>query len=161
MKATRRTVRRHSTERLSDRGTYDAHSVSADASTPAPGTPCVPIHPRPADLGIQLVTASQHPHWATRLSSPARLVLAIMCRVALDTANANGDKPALYFGGHEMLVLHLTGASPSDPGFRAGKRKVERAVSELRAAGAVRLERAGRPGRNAVYEVRPSNLFTE
>ncbi len=105
------------------------------------------------------MAASQHPQWAP-LSATARLVLSFMCRYALDTRNAAGAEPGIYFGGHEQLVFHLTGAVPGDPHYGAGVRRVERAVSDLRKAGAVHLDTPARPGRRAVYRMRVHDLLT-
>ena len=64
-------------------------------------------------MGIRLVTEALSPEWG-HLSETARLVLIAMCHTALD--KAQGDHPARrYFGGHESLILTLTGRDSTDP----------------------------------------------
>ncbi|MGC3994786.1 MAG: hypothetical protein QM779_11840 [Propionicimonas sp.] len=86
--------------------------------------------------------------------------MSFMCLHALDARNKAGDEPGLYFGGHALLVLQLTGKSPGEPGYEAGRRKVERALNELRNAGAVRLVCSANHGRKARYRILADDLLT-
>lgn len=105
-------------------------------------------------MGIDLVKAAHLPEWSS-LGLAARYVLDLMCAKALDTPNPAGDEPRRYFAGTDYLVLVLTGSRRGDPGYQAGKRKVERALLELRRAGAIEELERGRPGHYARYKLMP------
>jgi hypothetical protein len=112
-------------------------------------------------MGISLVKAAGDQRWAG-LTSSARLVLMLMCTIALDRKSAEDDErvPGMFYGGRDLLVLQTSGLSPGDTGYPSAKRKVERAIGELRRAGAVRLVNNPRAGRRACYTLHPDDLFT-
>ena len=110
-------------------------------------------------MGIRLVTEALSPEWG-HLSETARLVLIAMCHTALD--KATGSNPArLYFGGHETLILALTGNDSSDPtwsgtkGHQAAQRRIRRAVRELVDAGVIELRQRANGKDHAVYRIFP------
>lgn len=109
-------------------------------------------------MGIALVKAAGHPRWSV-LSASAWRVWVLMCTVSLD-ATDDGREPRTYYGGHQQLVLQSSGLAPGDDGYSAALRRVERAMKELRAAGAVRLVNQPRSGHRANYTVHPDDLFT-
>lgn len=104
-------------------------------------------------MGIGAVKIVHSAEWA-RLSDPARLVLCAMAVSVLDQPR-DGKAARRYWAGHDSLILGLTGSSPGEPGYEAGKKKVSRAIRELIAAGAVTRTRAGGRGRQAEYVILP------
>lgn len=112
-------------------------------------------------MGIRLVNEALSPAWGT-LSETARLVLIAMCRTALDKTGGGGIERR-YFGGHEDLILTLTGRDSHDPEWArtrehlAAQRRIKRAVRELVDAGAIICIQAANGRRKAIYEVLPRN----
>jgi hypothetical protein len=92
-------------------------------------------------MGATLVKIVTGAEWAD-LSRPARVLLTHMAVTALD----NGDRPRLYYAGHDSLAEVLFG------GATAGRlRCVRRYVKELVDAGAIELVKRSRQGSNAHY----------
>lgn len=89
------------------------------------------------------------------LSPTARLVLASMALTAQDR-DTDQTPARLWWGGHDLLMLHLAGDVPEDERERAAlSRRIRRGVSELISAGVLAVaEPAGR-GRRAVYRLEP------
>ena len=105
-------------------------------------------------MGIRLIGAAYHPHWATVLTHTERLVLVAMALSALDTPSRN--RPAeLYFGGEEALVIALDGDLPDhgQPAYRTRTRVVRKIISQLIAVGAIERVEHGHKGQRAVYRL--------
>lgn len=102
-------------------------------------------------MGHQLV-AAVYANWPG-LPHRAMRLLAYMANVALDegqhrTRHDGSTVPtATYFGGRDGLTHALGFTQTSDTAYRA----VRAALRELKAAGAVDLVTAGKPGANSVY----------
>lgn len=111
-------------------------------------------------MGTELVKAALHPRWAG-LSPFARLVWIEMCMRTIDPNQDDPREPRLYYGGHGFLVGATLGRDPEDDLYAAGVRRVERALKELREAGAVRSLNKPRAGTRANYTVHPDDLFTQ
>lgn len=110
-------------------------------------------------MGIRLVTQALSPQWG-HLSETARLVLIAMCHTALD--KPHGTTPARrYFGGHEQLILTITGQDSRDPDWAgsdqhvAAQRRMKRAMRQLVDSGAVEVITRANGKQKAVYEVLP------
>lgn len=111
-------------------------------------------------MGIALVKAAGHPRWSG-LSPFAWRVWVLMCTVALDPTGLSSERePRTYYGGHDSLVLNAVGLNPGDAGYPSARRRVERAVRELREAGAIRLVNTPRSNHRANYTLHPDDLFT-
>jgi hypothetical protein len=110
-------------------------------------------------MGVRLVGDALRPDWCI-LSDRARLILLQMCYVARDKATPE-QAAALYFGGHRTLIISVLGRDPErmdEVAYSTAKRAIERAIQELKKAGAITLASASSPGRTAVYEVHPNNF---
>ncbi len=105
-------------------------------------------------MGVHLVAAACGPEWA-HLSDRARVVLFHMAIAALDTDN--GETPAAtWWKGLDSLILDVLGLDPGELSSTAKKtafRKIQRAVQELREAGAIELLQQGHNGHPSVYRV--------
>lgn len=110
-------------------------------------------------MGVRLVGDALRPDWCI-LSDRARLVLVQMCYVARD--HGTPTQPARqYFAGHRALILNVLGKDPdtlSKSNLDTSEKYIQRAIQELRKAGAITLVHAAAPRQNAVYEVHPNNF---
>jgi hypothetical protein len=94
-------------------------------------------------MGATLVKIALGAEWAD-LSRPARVLLTHMAVTALDT----GERPRLYYAGHDSLAEALFG------GVTEGRlRVVRRYVQELIDAGAIELVKKPSPRSNAHYSL--------
>jgi len=110
-------------------------------------------------MGIRLVGMALNPSWSI-LSDRARVVLLQMCYVARDlgTADTAGGQ---YFGGHRNLIISVLGRDPDaldEAALRTAKRSIERAVKELKTAGAVTLISSAGRRHQAVYGLHPNRF---
>jgi hypothetical protein len=94
-------------------------------------------------MGATLAKLALGPEWAD-LSRPARLLLTHMAVTALD----NGERPRLYYAGHDALATVLFGDSGVTP---SRLRRVRRYVKELIDAGAIEVAKRPTPISNAHY----------
>jgi hypothetical protein len=92
-------------------------------------------------MGATLAKLALGAEWAD-LSPPARVLLTHMAVTALD----NGDRPRLYYAGHDSLAEVLFG-SVTDGRLRV----VRRYIQELIDAGAIELVRKPSPRSNTHY----------
>ncbi|NHB85219.1 hypothetical protein G7085_12880 [Tessaracoccus sp. HDW20] len=102
-------------------------------------------------MGIGLVQEALLPVWAG-LSPFSRLVLVQMATRAYD--ETHGDREGrLYYGGHGFIGVMLLGVGDGDPGWPTAKKRIQRAVGELIAAGAIEV--VGQPvnGNRACYAI--------
>ena len=110
-------------------------------------------------MGIRLVGLALNPSWCV-LSERARLVLLQMCYVARDLGTAQ-TASGQYFGGHANLIISVLGKDP-DALTRSNRetceRSIQRAIKELKQAGAVSLVTASAPGHQAVYALHPNRF---
>lgn len=107
-------------------------------------------------MGIRLVGHALNPSWAG-LSDRAARVLVQMCYVAKDTAT-NGHAAGVYWAGHSTLIIAVLGLDPDQltaKQLEAAEKAIQRAMRELREAGAVSVVSAAARGRNAVYQLHP------
>jgi hypothetical protein len=94
-------------------------------------------------MGATLVKIALGAEWAD-LSRPARVLLTHMAVTALD----NGERPRLYYAGHDALAEVLFGS------VTEGRlRVVRRHIQELIDAGAIELVRKPSPRSNAHYSL--------
>lgn len=110
-------------------------------------------------MGIRLVGLALNPSWCV-LSDRARLVLLQMCYVARDlgTAQTAGGQ---YFGGHANLIISVLGKDPDaldEAALRTAKRTIERAIKELKDAGAVTVVSSSARHHQAVYGLHPNRF---
>ena len=116
-------------------------------------------------MGARLVTLALSPAWA-ELSHPARVTLIAMCQTALDKTTPK-QAAREYIGGHDRLILLLTGHDPEDDAYRestayqSDKRRVQRHIQELAAAGAIELLQSAHRARHARYRVLPHEPLLE
>lgn len=107
-------------------------------------------------MGIETVKAVHSARWIG-LTPAARLVFGMMAATCLDQPK-NGLHPRRYWGGHDLLILQLTGATPGSPAYPTGQKRVSRAIRELMGQGAIVRLRTGHKGRQAEYDLRPDPL---
>ena len=95
-------------------------------------------------MGIRLVGLALNPSWCV-LSERARLVLVQMCYVARDLGTSQ-QAGGQYFGGHRALIISVLGKDPdalSESNLRTNEKYIQRAIQELKKAGAVTVVTAG------------------
>lgn len=106
-------------------------------------------------MGAMLVGAALNPHWA-QLSETDRLILITMAHTALDNSRT-GDRPArVYWAGHEYLMAVLLGHEP-DPGtpeWEAARKRVQRSIGRLIAAGTIERVDAANGRKRTRYRIR-------
>lgn len=110
-------------------------------------------------MGIKLVGDALNPDWHV-LSDRARLILIHMSYVAKDTSS-NGHAAGVYWAGHKTLMINVLGIDPdqlTEQEFDAADAKIQRAMRELRHAGAVTVLRSASRGSNTEYEVTPGRF---
>lgn len=105
-------------------------------------------------MGYQLMAAALQPEWGRQLTSTERLVLVIMCQVALDTRTPQGD-PGRYFGGTDLLILQTRGDLPprDSAEYRAASEAIRRALRKLELVGAITRVKSAQAGGRAEYEM--------
>lgn len=105
-------------------------------------------------MGIRLIGSALMPDWSG-LSDRAFRVLIHMAYTAKDTAT-NGHAAATHWAGHEALIIAVLGLDPdqlSDAEREAADKKIQRAIRELKAAGALEVISSGSRGRVPVYRL--------
>lgn len=107
-------------------------------------------------MGIRLVGEALNPSWS-QLSDRARLVLLHMAYSAKDTSS-NGHAAGTYWAGHATLIVSVLGLDPDELDrlkLENAEKMIQRAVRELRLAGAISTIATGSRGSNAVYQLHP------
>lgn len=90
------------------------------------------------------------------VSDRARLTLAIMGRAAYDPGQKTPHPACLYWAGTDKLIREVLQVEPeqcSPSERRAHARTVQRALAELREAGAIEVEKIGRRGYHSEYRL--------
>lgn len=108
-------------------------------------------------MGASYVRAALAAARVAKLGHAATRALVGMAVTVRDKPGADGEPEGLYFGGRIALAMDL-GYGADDPAAAentAAERAVDRAVSECKAAGLVRIHKIARAGGRTEYDLRP------
>ena len=104
-------------------------------------------------MGHRIMKLANGPLYRDLRDSDFR-VLMFLAQIVLDN-DRDGVPSATWFGGIEPIVMHRYGITPDAPEYRAKYSTIQKTMTRLDKAGAIRRTRHGVGGARSQYEICP------